>query len=67
MTCIILTACCFHSVRSKLFRLGQGTSWFVLAGEYDRRKTEGTERMVGVSRIFVHERFKEFDHDIGDK
>jgi hypothetical protein len=46
--------------------LGQGTSWFVLAGEFDRAKTEGTEKMIGVSRVFVHERFKEFDNDIGE-
>lgn len=51
---------------SKQFRLGQGTTWYVLAGEYDRTKTEGTEKMIGISRIFIHERFKEFDNDIGE-
>ena len=60
----VLTAA--HCISNRLFRLGHGTSWFVLAGEYDRSKTEGTEKMIGVSRVFVHERFKEFDNDIGN-
>lgn len=51
---------------SRLFGLNQrGVSWFVMAGEYDRSKTEGTEKMIGVSRVFVHERFRDFDNDIG--
>lgn len=51
---------------SRLFGLNQrGVSWFVMAGEYDRTKTEGTEKMIGVSRVFVHERFRDFDNDIG--
>ncbi|OXA43741.1 Ovochymase-1 [Folsomia candida] len=53
-----------HCLENKQFRLGQGTTWYVLAGEYDRTKTEGTEKMIGISRIFIHERFKEFDNDI---
>ncbi|CAL8130618.1 unnamed protein product [Orchesella dallaii] len=49
----------------RLFGLNQrGVSWFVMAGEYDRSKTEGTEKMIGVSRVFVHERFRDFDNDI---
>ncbi len=51
---------------SRLFGLNQrGVSWFVMAGEYDRSKTEGPEKMIGVSRVFVHERFRDFDNDIG--
>lgn len=56
----------FVSMFSRLFGLNQrGVSWFVMAGEYDRSKTEGTEKMIGVSRVFVHERFRDFDNDIG--
>ncbi|ODM90347.1 Ovochymase-1 [Orchesella cincta] len=54
-----------HCVNNRLFGLNQrGVSWFVMAGEYDRSKTEGTEKMIGVSRVFVHERFRDFDNDI---
>ncbi len=36
-----------------------------VVGEHDRTVEEGHEQRIMVEKIFLHERFKEYHHDIG--
>lgn len=36
-----------------------------MIGEHDRSTEEGHEQRIMVEKIYLHERFKEYHHDIG--
>ena len=36
-----------------------------MAGEHDRTLEEGTEQRIMVEKVIIHERFRQYHHDIG--
>lgn len=51
---------------SDAFDYPYGPLWTVVVGEHDRTVEEGSEHRIMVEKIFLHERFKEYHHDIGN-
>lgn len=41
--------------------------WTAVIGEHDRSVEEGHEQRIMVEKIYLHERFKEYHHDIGTR
>lgn len=39
--------------------------WTAVIGEHDRSTEDGHEQRIMVEKIYLHERFKEYHHDIG--
>jgi ligand-binding SRPBCC domain-containing protein len=50
---------------SDIFNLPLAVLWTAVLGEWDREVEENTELRVPVEKVFVHERFHNFQHDIG--
>jgi hypothetical protein len=55
--------CC---VNSDIFNLPVAILWTAVLGEWDREVEENTELRVPIEKVFVHERFHNFQHDIGN-
>lgn len=51
---------------SDIFNLPVAILWTAVLGEWDRETEENTELRVPVEKVFVHERFHNFQHDIGN-
>lgn len=60
---VSLTA--LSGVRSQAFSLPFAPLWSVVVGEWDREE-EGAREVRKVERVVVHERFKDYKHDIGE-
>nr|CAD7200909.1 unnamed protein product [Timema douglasi] len=58
----ILTAA--HCIHNDLFNLPLAALWTAVLGEWDRNVEEDTEIRIPVDRIFVHESFNNYQHDI---
>lgn len=41
--------------------------WTAVLGEHDRLQEEGYEQRLMVEKVILHERFKEYHNDIGNK
>jgi hypothetical protein len=50
---------------SDIFNLPLAILWTAVLGEWDREVEENTELRVPIEKVFVHERFHNFQHDIG--
>ncbi|PNF33665.1 hypothetical protein B7P43_G12330 [Cryptotermes secundus] len=58
----ILTAA--HCIHNDIFNLPVAILWTAVLGEWDREVEENTELRVPIEKVFVHERFHNFQHDI---
>lgn len=58
----VLTAA--HCISNDAFDYPYGPLWTAVVGEHDRSVEEGSEHRIMVEKIFLHERFKEYHHDI---
>ncbi|KAJ4450266.1 hypothetical protein ANN_01686 [Periplaneta americana] len=58
----ILTAA--HCIHNDIFNLPLAILWTAVLGEWDRDVEENTEIRVPIEKVFVHERFHNFQHDI---
>jgi hypothetical protein len=50
---------------SDLFNLPLAALWTAVLGDWDRDVEEKTEQRIPVEEIILHERFHNFQHDIG--
>jgi len=50
---------------SEEYHYPYGPLWTVVAGEHDRTLEEGTEQRLMVEKIIIHERYRQYHHDIG--
>jgi len=57
----VISASCYSDV----FNLPLAVLWTAVLGEWDREVDENTEVRVPVEKVFVHEHFHNFQHDIG--
>jgi len=57
----VISASCYSDV----FNLPLAVLWTAVLGEWDREVEENTEVRVPVEKVFVHEHFHNFQHDIG--
>jgi ligand-binding SRPBCC domain-containing protein len=57
----VISASCY----SDIFNLPLAVLWTAVLGEWDREVEENTEVRVPVEKVFVHEHFHNFQHDIG--
>ncbi|XP_033607354.1 trypsin-1 [Cryptotermes secundus] len=51
-------------VTCDIFNLPVAILWTAVLGEWDREVEENTELRVPIEKVFVHERFHNFQHDI---
>lgn len=58
----ILTAA--HCIHNDIFNLPLAVLWTAVLGEWDREVEENTEVRVPVEKVFIHEHFHNFQHDI---
>jgi len=58
----ILTAA--HCISNEAYHYPYGPFWTVVAGEHDRTFEEGTEQRLMVEKVIIHERFRQYHHDI---
>ncbi|XP_063226626.1 tryptase beta-2-like isoform X2 [Bacillus rossius redtenbacheri] len=59
----VLTAA--HCIHNDVFSLPLAALWTAVFGEWDRDVNEETEVRVPIEKIFVHERFNNYQNDIG--
>jgi ligand-binding SRPBCC domain-containing protein len=57
----VIPASCY----SDIFNLPLAVLWTAVLGEWDREVEENTEVRVPVEKVFIHEHFHNFQHDIG--
>lgn len=50
---------------SDLFNLPLAPLWTAVLGDWDRDMEEMTEERIPVEKVILHERFHNFQHDIG--
>jgi len=58
----VLTAA--HCISNEGYHYPYGPLWTVVAGEHDRTLEEGTEQRIMVEKVIIHERFRQYHHDI---
>lgn len=54
-----------HNYFSDLFNLPLAALWTAVMGDWNRNVEESTEERIPVEEIIIHERFHNFQHDIG--
>lgn len=50
---------------SDLFNLPLAALWTAVVGDWDRDVEESSEERIPVEEVILHERFHNFQHDIG--
>ncbi|XP_046646403.1 trypsin-1-like [Daphnia pulicaria] len=58
----VLTAA--HCISNDAFNYPFSALWTAVVGEHDRAIEEGFEQRIMIDKIYLHERFKEYHHDI---
>ncbi|VEN63600.1 unnamed protein product [Callosobruchus maculatus] len=59
----LLTAA--HCISNDLFNLPLAELWTAVLGDWDRDVEEYSEQRIPVEKVILHERFHNFQHDIG--
>lgn len=57
---------CIEKTCSDLFNLPLAALWTAVLGDWNRNFEEQTEERIPVEEIIMHERFHNFQHDIGN-
>ncbi|XP_045035418.1 trypsin-1 [Daphnia magna] len=58
----VLTAA--HCISNDAFNFPFSPLWTAVVGEHDRATEDGFEQRIMIEKIYLHERFKEYHHDI---
>lgn len=55
----------YCNISSDLFNLPLAALWTAVLGDWDREVEENSEERIPIEEIILHERFHNYQHDIG--